>query len=77
MRRAEPAAARGVAFTLVFVLFAVVMKDWVPLIGAVPTAVAGVFVWRTRDVWRHNAEQWRHCRPRTAMLCTISFRRSR
>ncbi len=59
LRRPEPSVALALLSALFFLLLAVVARDWAPLVAALPTGAGGVFVWRTRAVWRYNAEQWR------------------
>lgn len=57
LHRPEPSAAIAFAVSAVTTVFAFAEPAF--LIVAVPVAVLGVFVWRTRDVWRDNAENWR------------------
>lgn len=55
LRRPEPGIVLAMLAATAFVVLAVVLATWVPLVGVVACLTAGLVVWRTRTVWRTNA----------------------
>lgn len=62
LRLPGPATATGAIVAVLMVACGLLGGEPLLAIAALGPAVAAFWVWRTRDVWRHNAEQWRYRR---------------